>query len=560
MPAALPPWARAAGAAVALSSAACEAEVPSCHLGGTPFQASSAAALCFGAGEPLFEDATPRAGVGHIHQVPEGYGYYHANVGGGAVLEDLDGDGDLDLYVTNGDGPKAFYRNRGDGTFDECAERAGLSFPEDWTLGVSAADYDNDGDQDIYLLNHGPNRLLRNRGDATFEDVTEAAQVGDPGTGASASWGDVDGDGYLDLFVGNLAEDFHPARGATPTRSRLYRSRGDGTFEDASTSFGPAGLPEGSSYAGLLFDLDQDGFSDLLLTEEFGPGNRLFRGGGRPGAPAWEDISEAAGVSLPAAVMGVALLDLEDDGLPDLFLTNLWGEPPGREALLQNLGGGRFADVSAERGAFAMEGVVDPGVATRTVSWAAVTLDIENDADEDLYVVYGQFLPTEDLPLNGSSYPPMRPGQENALLRDDGGAFTLLEGTCAEEAGRGRGAVAGDVNGDGCVDLYVVNQDGAARLLRNRCDDAGRSLELELVGTRSNRDGIGARITVIAGGVTQERFVASGTGVHSSGPKRVHVGLGPATEADEVRVRWPSGAMQMLRSLAAGRRHTVVEP
>lgn len=526
---------------------------------GTPFDAALAAPLCFGEGTPLFDDWTARAGVGQIHRLPEGLPYYPSNLGGGAVLRDLDGDGALDLFVSSGAGPKALYLNRGDGTFVERAEDASVSFPGDWTNGVSAADYDNDGDQDLYLLNHGKNRLLRSRGDGTFEDVTDMAGVGDAGVGASASWADVDGDGYLDLFVANLAESFDPYGDIVPGRSVLYRNRGDGTFEDVSASLG---LPDGSSYLGLMFDADGDGAMDLLATQEFGTtvlANTLLRNPGKSGG-SWVDISAEAGVAAPRSVMGAAVLDLEADGSPDVFLTNLWGEDPGREVLLHSEGPGRFADVAAEIGAYAAEARVGSDRPARTVSWGAAAIDVDNDGDDDLYTVYGQMVPARDFTLGGSAYPPARAGQPNALLRNDGGAFTILSGTCAEEAGRGRGVVSGDVDGDGCEDIYVVNQGGPSRLLHNRCSGAGRSFEIILTGTRSNRDAVGARVTITAGGRTQVKYVVSGTSVHSAQPNRIHVGLGGAARAETVSVRWPRGATQVVHDLAAGQVHRLVEP
>lgn len=514
---------------------------------------------CFGAGAPLFADATLASGVRHVHRAPAGAAYYLRNVGGGVAIEDLDGDGDLDLYLSNGAGPKGLYLNRGDGTFDERAAAAGAAFPQDWTLGVAAADVDGDGDADLLLLNRGPCRLLRNEGGARFRDLGEAAGLGACANAASASFADLDGDGDLDLLIAELAAAYDPVRDAArPGRSRLNENRGDGTFAAAPTT-----LPESTTYLGILADLDGDDRPDLLLPEEFGTGspNRLFRNLGPGDAARWPRLAEVtagAGVALPRSVMGVAVLDLEGDGLPDLLLTNLLGQAPNREVLLTNRGALRFADVAPARGAHAMARAAHDSA--RAVSWGVLSEDLDNDGLQDLYLVYGHFEPTEEFSLPPSFYAPMRPGQPNALLlgrapeggEEPGLHFRERPGSCAEESGRGRGVAAGDLDGDGCLDLVVVNQDGPARLLRGLCPGGGGSLEVELRG-RGGRSAVGAQLSLSAGGRRQLRHLIAGSSVHSSLPRRLHFGLGEAAAVDELRVRWPGGGEQVLRGLPRGR-------
>jgi hypothetical protein len=349
--------------------------------------------------------------------------------------------------------------------------------------------------------------------------------------------------------VAVLADTFSPLFDRVDARtSKLYRNAG-GHFVEV-----PTALPAGSSYLAPLADFDGDGRVDLLLTEEFGEltgGNHLYRNAGAgDGWVAWQDVSANSSVVWPYAPMGAALLDFDADGLPDVYLTNLWNAQPGGEVLLHNRSGMRFDAVTPDTHAITMS--LDP---VRTASWGAAAFDLENDGDDDLYVVYGHLEAADDFDFAPSAYPPLRPNQPNALLRNTGGTFELLSGTCAEEQGRGRGVAAGDLDGDGCVDLYVVNENGVARQLRNRCQNAGNALELRLVGTHSNRDAIGAQVTVTVGDRTQVKWVLGGsTSVFSAPPKRLHFGLGAAAVADEVRIRWPSGAEQTFDGIAAGTR------
>lgn len=512
------------------------------HPGGVPFDAARAAPLCFGEGTPLFDDVTAQAGSGAIHHIRSNLPYYLRNLGGGVVMEDLDGDGDLDLYVSNGDGAKTLLLNHGDGTFDEAAAHAGADFPDDWTHGVSAADFDDDGDQDLLLLNRGQSRLLRNRGDATFEDVTDQMGLTGLANAAGASWADLDGDGKLDLLIAVLADGFSPLENKIDARaSHLYRN--DGTrFVEVATPF-----PAGSSYIAPLVDLDDDGRVDLLLTEEFGEltgGNHLYR---NQGGWSFEDVSAGSPIVWPYAPMGAAVLDLDADGHPDLFMTNLWNAQPGGEVLVRNAGQMSFSVASTDAHAITMS--LDPA---RTASWGTVAFDLENDGDDDLYVVYGHLEAADDFDFAPSAYPPLRTGQPNALLRNTGGAFELTGGTCAEEQGRGRGVAAGDLDGDGCLDLYVVNEEGPARQLRNRCDKAGRLLELRLTGTHGNRDAVGAKVQVTAGGRTQVKWVLAGsTSVFSAPPKRLYFGLGNDDSAT-VKIRWPDGVEQTIDGAPVG--------
>jgi hypothetical protein len=520
---------------------------------------------CGDDGARMFDDVTLSSGLHHLHTFyPENRSFHARSTGGGVVLEDLDGDGDLDAVLTNSGGDNALFTNEGDGRFVLYENSLDIAYPEDLTMGISAADYDNDGDTDLLLLNRGPDRLLANDGAARFTDVTAAAGIVSPGASASGTWGDLDQDGDLDLFIAVLAEQYSVApEGMVYDRPLLYRNLGEGRFEDMSDEVQAGGLPAGSSFLAALVDLDHDRDLDILLTQEFGSvhlTNILYENLGvdDQGRARFRDASEGAGVAVPRAAMGIALTDVDTDGRIDLFITNLFGAKPSREVLLRNLGGLSFEDVTEARGAFAM--TLDTSLEhPRHVSWGTSALDLENDGDDDLYIAYGHFEPTEDYPMSPGAYSPLRAGQQNATLRNDGsGDYAPFTDPCLDDPGQSRGVAAGDIDDDGCIDIIVVNQDEPVRVYRNRCISAGAHLSLSLVGTQSNRDAVGARVTVVTQDRAQVKLVhGCATSVHSCEPKRLHFGLGDA-EAATVSIEWPGGATQTL-NLTAGA-HRLVEP
>lgn len=514
-------------------------------------------AHCTEGDDPLFDDVTIERGVTHIVELANGLPHYRGNVGGGIVLEDLDGDDDLDLYLTSQQGPNALLLNRGDGFFESPDHADELAFADDWTVGVGAADLDNDGLPELYVANDGPDRLLLNLGGARFMDVTESWGLDQPRRSSGVSFGDYDADGHLDVFVATLARSFIPGVDGhvDPDSSSLLRNEAGRGLSEVQVE--PPLL--GSTYAGGFVDLDDDGDVDLYTSQEFAslelPPRVLENQSGE-----YVDVTPAAGVHVPTAAMGVAALDVDGNGLLDLSVSNLKGARPSQEVLLEQTAPLKFVDVGFPRGAFAMTRDVEGGL-PRTVSWAVLSWDVEHDGDEDLFFVYGRLIKGSDFfPVAPPQY--LLPGQPDALLLNDGtGHFVARPGSCAEDFGEGRGAAVGDIDGDGCLDLVISNPRGAVRLLRRRCEGVGHSVQLRLVGSESNRDAIGARVRLETDDAVQLRHVLGGVGgVHSSSPKTLHFGIGDATQANRVTIDWPSGKQTVLQSVAAGSVHVVEEP
>ena len=496
---------------------------------------------CIGDGAPLFRDATVSNGAWHFQaRTPSGE-LYDQMVGGGVAMADLDQDGDLDLYIGVAQGSNAVLLNDGAGRFSRPEVSDVLGAADDWTNGVSAVDFDNDGDQDLFLSNRGSDRLLENRGDLEFVDVTTQTNINSRGNSATATWADFNGDGWLDLVVAKLAD---AAEGDMVDRSRppLYLSDGEGRFERLDNTV----FPRGSTFILPAVDLDDDGDIDLLHTQEFSHIQRatvIENLGPSQDAPVSWRVHTLEGFEAAApATMGAALLDIDHNDLPDIYTTNLWGEAYRGEVLARNLGGLTFENVAESADAQPMTDAFDVESVTRAVSWAALAADFRNAGHLDLFVGYGQLVE-----VLGSrdhvSYPPLFDKQPDALLlRTAPDRFELAAGSCAESVGATRGAAVGDVNADGCLDLVTVPRVGSARLLLNRCEQVGHFLRVRLAGTGSNRDAVGSRVWVTAGGEVQRRWVTVGsTSVFSSSPRTLHFGLGNHETVDTVRVMWPDG-------------------
>jgi hypothetical protein len=506
-----------------------------------------------------YADVTAAAGIGFAH-VHGGTGrkYYIETVPPGVCWLDYDNDGWQDLYfVQSGPLPGAarpagapasrLYRNRGDGTFEDVTARAGVANAGGYGNGCTAADYDNDGDIDLYVTNFGPSVLYRNNGDGTFTDVAARAGVANGLYALGAAWADYDNDGRLDLFVanyvdftmddqkfcGNVKENrrsyCHPdAYGGLP--DVLYHNEGNGRFREVSRSTGITD-PNGKGMGVVWFDHDGDGDVDLYVANDATP-NVLYRndGNGR-----FTDVTLLAGVCCsedgrPESGMGVDAGDADGDGWPDLFVTNLSNET---NQLYRNLAG---------RGPFSID-TFPAGLGEISLlesGWGADFFDADNDGDLDLVVTNGH--PMDDIhEVNDMLSYPQRPflfenlggGRYREIGRAVGPYFAVPE--------VGRGLATADYDNDGDLDIVFAPNNRRATLLRNEGGHAaGRWLTLRLLGVRANRDAIGARVVVLAGGRRQVEEVKSGSSYMSQNDLRLHFGLGSAARADAIEIRWPT--------------------
>ncbi len=515
-----------------------------------------------------FVDITGRSGVDFKNVSGSAEKNYILEVnGGGVALFDFDLDGRLDIFLVNGSrlppphgegvGPSPpsdrLYRNLGDLRFEDVTDRAGLA-ESAWGCGVAAADYDNDGDPDLFVTNHGPDRLWRNNGDGTFTDVTGDAGVGDPRWGSSCAFLDFDGDGWLDLFVANyLAFDPTITRrrgtdpncqyhgipiacgpsGLPPTPCTLYRNLGNGWFRDISESSGirEVDLEHAAYSLGIaVLDYDADGRLDIYVANDTRR-NLLFRnlGEGR-----FRELGMATGVALndngmAQAGMGVDAVFLEDRDVEDLFVVNFADDG---NTYYRNSGRGYFTEVTAEVGLLESS--------FRPLGWGTFFFDADLDGHLDLFVANGHIAPQADEVSSSLGY-----RQLNTFFLGDGrGGFADV----SSRAGPGltvkkssRGAACGDLDGDGDADIVINDIDERVTILENAGKPKAHWLAVKLQGTRSNRDGIGAVVTVAAGEHFQRRRIGSGSSYASQGEVIARFGLGPRQEVRELRVRWPSG-------------------
>lgn len=520
-----------------------------------------------------FVDVAAAAGLGVANVSGKDQRYIVEGMMGGGAFFDYDNDGDVDLFVGNGSSFEPFapgghpsntlYRNEGDGTFSDVTQEAGL-IDSSWSMGVAAADYDNDGDTDLFVSNYGPDRLYRNEGDSTFAEVAAAAGLGDEGWGTGATFGDYDNDGDVDLYVARYVDfslDYESPIpclwknigvycgpvGLLPASDLLYRNEGDGTFIEVTTE---AGMGEARLYgmSAIFSDYDGDGLPDLFVANDSTP-NLLYRNEGNGTFSEQALLSGVAysGEGERQGCMGAAVTDYDGDGLPDIFVTNFADE---YNTLYRNEGGGFFADVAFASGVGAAD--------RRLVAWGTGFFDADNDGDRDLFVANGHTYPEADLPEVDSSY------EEANSLFENFGAGRFREVT--EAAGPGlalrrvsRGAAFGDYDGDGDLDIFVLNLNDTPTLLRNETE-AGAHLLVDLEGGASNRDGIGAKLKLTVGGKAQYAEVQSGGSYLAHNDMRVHFGMGAAERADELEIRWPSGRVQVLRDVESGQVLQVREP
>jgi hypothetical protein len=496
---------------------------------------------------------------------------------GGVALFDYNNDGLLDIFFVNGAAIPSLqktspayhnrlFRNNGDGTFTDVTERAGLK-GLGYSMGVAAADYDNDGHTDLYVAGFNRNQLLHNNGDGTFTDVTEKAGVTGiiPKLGkawsVTAGWFDYNNDGLLDLLVINylnydLATAVHCASQGNPdycspvqflgTPNILYRNNGDGTFTDVSRESHIAdfiGKGMGVSFA----DYDDDGFTDVFISNDTFQNYLLHNNGNGT----FSEVGVEAGVAYngfgnAVAGMGTDFRDIDNDGRPDIFQTSMFGEG---FPIYRNLGSGQFQDVSASAGL--------TGGTSRLTAWGAGVYDFDNDGIKDLFTANADIL--DNAPVIAH-----RPyGLPNGLFRNHGN-MTFEDVSATAGAGflapaAHRGAAFGDLNNDGRIDAVVSVLNGPPKILINRTANNEHWILLNLIGVKSNRDGLGTKIKLTTARGTQSNHATTAVGYNSSSDKRVHFGLGDAAIIDQIELRWPSGIRQVLKNVKADQVLTVTE-
>ncbi len=518
-------------------------------------------------------DVTGPAGL-HFRHNSGAYGgkFLPETMGSGCAFLDYDGDGWQDILLVNGmDWPGhkrqrstlALYRNNRNGTFSDVTREAGLDL-EMYGMGVAVADYDNDGHPDILITCVGQNRLFKNTGKGKFVDVTKSSGLsGREAFSSSALWFDFDRDGLLDLFVCNYVKwspehdvfcsnDGKRKSYCTPEAYRgetcwLFHNRGDGTFEDVTAHSGIFDSSSKSLGVAML-DYDHDGWPDLLVANDTQP-NKLYRNN-RDGT--FKDVAVEAGIAFSAdgkarAGMGVDAADFDNSGSTGVAITNFDDEMIG---LYRASGGGDFADVATPSGV---------GMASRDrLGFGCIFMDADLDGWLDLAVANGHIDETvRNIRGNvGYAQPPQ------LFLNDGKGKFHDVAAEVGGGFGQakvGRGLAYGDFDCDGDLDLLVTTNNGPAYLYRNDQLAGNKSIRIELVGTKSNRDGIGATVQIVAGDLRQTRMVKGGSSYLSQAELPLTFGLGKRGQIDRLLIQWPGGVAEEYKNLAAGRAYKCTE-
>jgi len=512
-----------------------------------------------------FTDIAEAAGLGFVETIGDDE---MSNIveatGVGCGFLDYDGDGRLDIYFVNGcwkrglSDPKIdperrkklaaatdrLYRNRGDGTFEDVTVKAGIS-KVGYGMAVVAADYDGDGDSDIYVTNHGPNFLYRNNGDGTFTELAKAAGVEDPLFSVGAVFFDYDRDGRLDLYVGNYityVPDPNRRHTSDGVRSplayegqqdRLYRGNPDGTFSDVTRKAGIEIKPVGRAMGVGTIDYDDDGLVDVFISND-AMENFLLR---NKGDGTFENDALLAGVAFgetgdAAAAMAVEVADYDGDGRFDILVPDM-----NLCCLYRNMGGGMFEDLAVRTGITA--------AVLRYHSWGGILADFDIDGHPDAYITNGSACQFEAHP--------------NGLFINDGHGRFIPVSTATSKPGRpadanahfvSRGVARGDFDNDGDLDLLIANLNDRPNLLRNDAPRRGRHwLQVQLIGREANRDAIGAAVKITLSGRTLVRHRASAGSYFSQHDPRLHFGLGEQDKIDRLEVVWPDGSRQTVQDV-----------
>jgi hypothetical protein len=529
-----------------------------------------------------FEDLTSQAGLTASHiSTPEQH-YIIESMSGGIALFDCDDDGKLDIAMVNGS-TVSRYRAGGDPLVTLYHQDSGLKFSnitaaagltrKGWGMGIAVADFDNDGKLDLYVTGFGGSALYRGLGGCKFEDVTDKAGVAGSGFMTGAAWGDYDRDGHVDLFVSryvHLDVDKLPEFGSNEKFCRfkgvlvqcgpwgmqgegdlLFHNRGDGTFEEVSHK---AGVDDPKQRYGLQCvwaDYDNDGWIDLYLANDAGP-NFLYR---NKHDGTFEEVGLLTGVALSEdgqelGSMGVDIEDFDHDGRLDIYVTNFTDQPNNLYRNISGQGRQAFTDV---------------GWASKTgqpsypyVKWGTGLIDFDNDGWQDIFVVNGHVYPQVDAIVGGAKYrEPMQMFRNlaNGTFED----VSISSGVWQLRAASRRGAAFGDIDNDGNIDMVILNVGEPPTLLLNRTHNSNHRVFLKLVGTKSNRAAVGARVTVTAGKLVSMKEVKAGSSYLSQNDLRLHFGLGAEKSMATVEVRWPNGDVETLQNLAADAVYTVVE-
>jgi enediyne biosynthesis protein E4 len=521
---------------------------------------------------PRFTDVAEQSGITFKHISTPEKRYIVESMSGGVALLDYDNDGYLDIYFvnsltvdlarSNGKTKSALYRNNGDGTFSDVTDKAGVG-NIGWGMGANVGDYNNDGYDDIYVTCLGPNHLLKNNGNGTFTDVTQSAGIGDQRWSAGAAFVDYDADGKLDLFVANyVAFDFNNLpefgkgrlcqyktipvqcgpRGLPGSGDSLYHNEGNGKFIDVTKK---AGVLDPDGYYGMgviCSDFDDDGLIDIYVANDSTP-NFFYHNNGDG---TFKELGFMSGTAVnengsEQGSMGVTVADYDHDGKFDIFVTNFDDD---YNTLYHNDGRNSFTDVSHAAKVAA--------VSLPYVGWGTKFFDYDNDGWVDIFVGNGHVYP---------QIPTYR--QRNFLHRNNrDGTFTELGeqlGTPFLEKRSARGVAFGDIDNDGDVDIVINNLDGAPQLLRNDGSNTGNAVLIKTIGVKSNRDGIGAKIKIVSGDLTQIDEVRSGDSYISQSDLRLHFGLERRTKIDLIEVRWPSGLVDKITDAGVNRILTIKE-
>jgi len=527
---------------------------------------------------PTFRDIAARAGLTASHISSHEKYYVVESMSGGVGLFDCDNDGKLDIVMVNGSTVDRYkkggdllvtlWHQDADLKFTDITEKAGLT-RKGWGMGVAVADFDNDGNLDLFVTGYGGNALYRNKGNCTFEDVTDKAGVRGGGFSTGAAWADYDRDGNVDLFVSRYVHvDINnlPAPGSTkfcqfkgaPVQcgpwgmegetDLLYHNRGDSTFEEVSKK---AGVDDPEKYYGLGVtwgDYDNDGWPDLFVADDATP-NHLYHNN-HDGTFTDEAMVEGIGLNSEGQAlgsMGVTWGDYDHSGRLSMFITEFADQP---NTLYRNQSASFFEDVAMS------SHLGQPSLPL--VGWGTTFFDMDNDGWLDLFVANGHVYPQMDEVKGSAAY------AEPMLLHRN-----LRNGTFEEvskEAGLAemplksrRGAAFGDIGNSGNVDIVVLNVGEPPALLLNTNRSGNHRVLFHLVGTKSNRAAIGARVTIHAGDITQFDEVRCGGSYLSQNDLRLHFGLGSAARIDSVVVRWPTGKTETLKNIAADKIYTIVE-